>query len=176
MFGKPHKQDLITELYQQYGQMMYAAAYQPLQDHGLAEDAVIQSFIKLLKDKSGLIHRIPHQRMASFLNTVAYHTAIDFIRKSQREQPAGLDETEPDAVDSLEDFVIRRETVALMKTALEDMPRIYADTLVLRFYDGLEIAQIAALEGVTENNVRQRIWKGRALLRGFMRKEGAGIE
>jgi RNA polymerase sigma-70 factor (sigma-E family) len=60
---------------------------------------------------------------------------------------------------------------AALWAALETLPRAQRTAIVLRYYEQLEYAEIAALTGVREGSVRSRVSRGLAALRAELGEE-----
>ena len=74
-------EDKFEKIYEQYGRLMYSKAYEILQDHYLAEDAVSEAFIRILKNLRKLDDEVPSARTASFVVTVVKNVALTMIQK-----------------------------------------------------------------------------------------------
>lgn len=74
-------------IYTKYRGGMYQIAMETIHDSHLAEDIVHETFLKLIQtiDK---VRAGNEKELRSFLKTITYHQAIDFIRKrnSQKRQ------------------------------------------------------------------------------------------
>ncbi|MDE5864634.1 MAG: sigma-70 family RNA polymerase sigma factor, partial [Lachnospiraceae bacterium] len=75
----------IEKCYKLYEQKMYQVANSILRDSGLAEDAVQEAFIKLMK--SGTCFENPESEDCKrYVITVIKHSAINIYNKKRREQ------------------------------------------------------------------------------------------
>ena len=63
--------------------------------------------------------------------------------------------------------------VARLEAALQDLPLKYREALLLVGGEGMEQEQVAALLGLSAENLRQRLSRGRALLRERLADAGA---
>jgi len=64
-----------------------------------------------------------------------------------------------------EDDVARRELASLLEAAIDELPESYRITLVLREIEGLSTAEVADCLEISEEAVRVRLHRARALLR-----------
>ena len=65
------------------------------------------------------------------------------------------------------------ESAARLEAALQDLPLKYREVLLLVGVEGLEQEQVAALLGLSAENLRQRLSRGRAMLRERLAEAGA---
>lgn len=153
-------------LFTTYQSAMYRIAYAILRDDGLAEDAVQQTFLKLLKEFPK-IESITSNKTKSFIVILVRNTAIDLYRKRKRENIVYLDEidvTQAGCVDSPEDQVLSSQGCEVMKEALLSLDERYSDILMLRYFHGYRNKEIAALLSLSEAVVASRIFQGKRLL------------
>ena len=159
------KEDFET-LYTTYQSAMYRIAYAILRDEGLAEDAVQQTFLKLLKEFPK-IESISSNKTKSFIVILVRNTAIDLYRKRKRENVMYLDELEAthvSAASSPEEEVLCNQSCEELKQAFLELDDRYSDILMLRYFHGYRNKEIASLLSVSEAVVASRIFQGKRLL------------
>lgn len=154
---------LLTEIYQRDYQRMMAVAMQILSSHSKAEDAVHETFLKIITHIDSLT-AIPEERRIYWVLTVTRNTALDLLRKEGREMPM---EHAPEVAISREDGEVRC-LVELIRT----MPESYRRILELRFLAEWSHADIARELNMSVGAVKTRLSRGRQMLIQRMREEG----
>ena len=155
---------LIEQIYRVYLRKMRQAAFNVLHDEKLAEDAVHESFVKLIKAPEKL-REVAKERWASWLVVLAANTAKDMLRK---EVKAGM------PVD--EDFWKQQpapgrvEARSLLLNEIKCLSEKYRQTLVFYYVFGYNISEIADLLKISPDNVRQRLSRARKMLRDSLDK------
>ena len=155
---------LIEQIYRVYLRKMRQAAFNVLHDEKLAEDAVHESFIKIIKAPEKL-REVAKERWASWLVVLAANTAKDMLRK---EVKAGM------PVD--EDFWKQQpapgrvEARSLLLNEIKCLSEKYRQTLVFYYVFGYNISEIADLLKISPDNVRQRLSRARKMLRDSLDK------
>ena len=154
-------EDIIDALYRLYEQSMYFEAYKILHDEYLAEDAVHEAFLRLIRNRSKIadpkspaVRRYAYKTMRS--------AALDLYRaqKKLRENCLVLDET-------IENTAATEEGLTnLPLSLLADLPPKYAAVMRCLFLDGLNIRETAAVLEISEALVRKRCERARKLLKG----------
>lgn len=158
----------IRSLYNRYSAVMFGAAYRVLHDRQSAEDAVHQSFEKILNN----VKRMPDDdnsiRTKAFMSMVAKNTALDMLRRKKAISSVLYDEERLDGVlldhDPL-DILVEQESLQGLHNAIDHLPERYADVLKMKYVYDLEYREIAILLNIKVANVRLRIFRGKELLR-----------
>jgi len=105
------------------------------------------------------------QRLRAWLGRVAFNLsrlgARQGARRRAREQRVARQESLPSVSDELES----RGTMRALTRALEELGKPYRDVVMMRYFDGLSTAEIAARTGTSELAVRKRLWRARNKLR-----------
>jgi RNA polymerase sigma factor (sigma-70 family) len=125
-----------------------------------AEDAVQQTFVNayeaIRRDDAEL-------KLRPWLYRIAHNTALNGLRdRGLAEQP--LDER-LDGVERPDQAFERRQVLAQVIAAVQDLPERQRDAIVLRELEGRSYEEISAALGVTGGAVRQLLNRARATLR-----------
>ena len=160
------KANKFEYIYHKYYRFMLRTASSIIQDSSLAEDAVHETFVQLLKEIDSL--RIDNEKsLQSYLYILTRERTIDFLRKWERRRGVL---TEYENRSSSFDIFKEPEEIALTNlqlnkavSILSDMPSIYRRTLVLRV-KGYSIREIAQITNSSESNVKTRIHRARTIL------------
>lgn len=163
----------FDEFYIEYEGFMYHIAYDVLKDSYLAEDAVQSAFINIYKSFEG-VGNIKSAQTKHFVATVTRRAAINIYRQQQKQK-----EREP----SFKDFerTPMPETGASSENSevlncIKRLPQKFADVLILRFVQGYKPREISKMLGCTQGAIRSRLFKGKALLRAELKKNGIHIK
>ena len=163
---------------------LYRALYPPLArfvgrrvaGRADAEDVVARTFHKLLEALPALDPA--RGTILGWALATARHAAADLGRaRAAAGEPAGPGHAEPAdaAADPLARLVADERLRALARV-LDGLPASTRELIELRFGDGLRHAEIAALQGVSEAAVKQRVSRALRELRAALAGPGAGIE
>lgn len=171
MIDLPREKRKFERLYNGYKQTMYAVAYSILQDSHRAEDAVHQAFLQIIGHLEKINEKDCH-KTKSFLVTVVKNVAIDIWRKQKRENSVSYDAMEPVLHGSAAKSCETRDVV--VKT-INGLPEKYRSVFVLKYYHGYDNGEIASILEISEDTVRQRIFRGKKLLAEKLAEEGIGV-
>lgn len=152
----------VAELAGAYGRQVYLAAFRVLGDAQLAEDVQQGVFLRLLESPRDDVRSWP-----AYLSAAATRAAIDELRKRSRLArltPAWL-ESLVDPADQPEQLISSDERARRLRAALGRIRPLQATCFALRFFQGLEIADIAATLSLTENHVSVTLHRAAESLR-----------
>src|SRR4051812_32846759 len=142
---------------------LYAHAYRRLGSHEAAEDAVQDTLLRAYRALPSFNGDL---RLRAWLHRILTNVCHD--EGNRRRRQAGLiDKPEAQPIELAADPVeetILHDTVRVMSSALAELPESYREALVLRYVDGLSFREVAQITGVTEENARARVHRGRLAL------------
>lgn len=161
------EQSALTHLYERYGGPVYSLTLQVLNQPYLAEEATQDTFMKVWHN--------PHQwdakkgRFISWLLTVARYTAIDRLRKEQR-QPTNT-------ANSIEDMPLPSKTGIpeeqlfrdgqLLRDLIKQLPEDQATVVRMGFFLAMSHSELSQQLDVPLGTVKTRVRLGLKKLRGL---------
>ena len=144
------------------------AAYRFLGDAAEAEDVAQQAFLNIL-EAAGRYE--PSASFRTYLYRIVTRLCID---RSRKKQPAYTDDLPVRAApaSSPAEAVERRERDEAVRAAIATLPGRQRMAVVLRYYEGLSGAEIAAAMGTSAKAVERLLARGRTglgqILAGFL--------
>ena len=158
--------DAFGQIVARYQSLVCSLAYSATGSLSQSEDLAQETFVAAWKQLAGL--REP-EKLRAWLCGIARNLINNFLRKQGREpshQAESLEEItgshspEPLPVDQ----TISNEEAAILWRSLERIPEIYREPLVLFYREHQSIDAVAEKLELTEDNVKQRLSRGRKLL------------
>lgn len=153
-------EDIIDALYRLYEQPMYYEAYGILRDEYLAEDAVHEAFLRLIRNREKIVEP-DSPAVRRYVYKTLKSAALDLYRKQKKqcENCVELDE-------ALVDMCVAETQLGDMPFELiSQLPPKYASVIRCLFVDGLTIRETAAVLKISEACVRKRCERARKLLK-----------
>jgi len=147
--------DAFGRLYDHYVDGVYRFCYARLSDPGLAEDLTSETFFRALRSISSFTWQ--GKNFGAWLTTIARNLVTDHY-KSSRARLETVADALPDRVDhsaSTEAQVLAGLTSEALSCALRRLATEQQECLVMRFCQGLSIAETAAVLGRSEGAVKQ---------------------
>lgn len=142
-----------------------AVSFSCIGDFAASEDIAQETFLVAWQSKNALQNGM---RLRAWLCGIARNLAKNFVRRrtQQNSHNTGLAALSVDRVESdAEARAMLAEEQALIWNTLEAIHETYREPLVLFYRDGQSIATIADALDITEENAKQRLSRGRKMLR-----------
>ena len=153
----------FAALFERFRRPVYTFALRMLGDADAARDLVQDVFVRVWERRAQLDRP---ESFRSWLFAVARNRCLSQLRRGRDQVP--LDEA-PEAALAIAasvDGPERDQDLALLRRALAALKVEYREVLVLREYQGLSYAEIAAITDSTESAVKSRLFKARRALSG----------
>lgn len=148
---------------------LFAHALRRLNDPESAEDAVQDTLLRAYRALPSFSGDLA---LRAWLHRILTNVCYD--EGNRRRRHLGMIErveAEPQPVvpDAAEEAILH-DTVRVMASALQELPDSYREALVLRYVDGLSFREVADVTGISEENARARVHRGRQALSKVLSK------
>lgn len=157
----------LVERYQNY---VFTVCMRVLRRREEAEETAQDAFIKAYNSLSTFQHQ---SQFSSWLYTIAYRTALD--RARLKKMPVdSLDDSQSawqlaDTDDSSPSAALQREELQEeLQAAIDRLSPIDASLITLYYLQEQSVKEIATITGLTETNVKTRLFRGREALRNLL--------
>lgn len=158
----------LAVLFDRYRSRLFAFLYRLTADRALAEDLLGETFLRIHQHRSGFR---PGSAFAPWTYRIARNLAIQEIRHRQASRRAD-DRLQSEAasvpVELPEDTVERGQLREAVIAALSRLPEDQRTAAVLREYEGMSYAEVAAVLGCSEEAARARTYRARLALRSAL--------
>jgi RNA polymerase sigma-70 factor (ECF subfamily) len=165
-----------TALYEiimrRYNQRLYRVARAILHDDAEAEDVMQDAYVRAYQHLDQYAGRAP---FSAWLTRIAVHEALARLRSRNRTEQ--LEETEQVGELSMkmaetsldpEQNASRAELGRLLEEAVLGLPQQFRTVVMLRDVEELSTSETAAALDLSEENVKVRLHRGHAMLRGWL--------
>jgi RNA polymerase sigma-70 factor (ECF subfamily) len=160
MGGIPSKEQIYTD----YKDKVFAYIRNHVNSQEDAEDLCADVFVKVY-DKLDTFDE-SKARISTWIYSITSNTVIDFYRTNHvhSEIPEDLSDTKS----TIEDDILTQESLSNLATALKKLPQEQMDIIVLRYYKGLTLQEIAEKMklsyGITKLRHREALGKLQEML------------
>ena len=153
----------FRKIYDATMQMLYKVSYRIVNDEEAAEDLAHDSLIKA-NEKSLVFPSINDAKY--WLIRVVKNASINYIKRKDRERKAYEKVLYEDhrKADTGETDLLKQESASKTREALKKLPENLQDVIMLREYADLNYKEIGRILGITEGNVKVRIFRAREQL------------
>jgi len=149
-----------------------------LRDEHEAEDAVQESFLAAFRSIGGFEGGA---KLSTWLHRIVVNRSLMRLRSRRRHPEGAIDDLLPGFDDtghhsvsvlgfaaSADELLERRETRALVRHAIDQLPEIYRTVVVLRDVEELDTEEAADALGITTTAVKVRLHRARQALRTLL--------
>ena len=143
----------------QFANRVFAFVYKQLKDREQAQDVVQMVFSKMWEK----VDTIDASKAKSYLFTAAYHSIVDWSRKQKSKQKAMM---QVEGGVELQDH--SDELRLLLNRAVDNLPEVQKQLILLRDYEDYDYTQIAEITGLSDTQVRVYIFRARQTLKSYI--------
>ena len=165
MVETEEEKDLVTELYNTYKQILFDVSMSILHNKADAEDAVQESFIRIIKNITK-IDDVKSSRTKAFCVVITKKLSLDILGK--RNKLIAVPDEELDKCESecaSEDAVFSDIGVELLKSALRMLPPDYYDIILLNVMYNCSISELANVMNLSYEAAKSRLRRARIKLK-----------
>jgi len=177
------EQDLVLELregsrsaflslYNLHVKKIYAYSLNIIKSPNLAQDITQDVFIKLWETAAQLK---PEHSLQAYLFTITRNLSLNVLRGAANEHWI-TDEIAAYAIDKSEDgmaYTERRQTAALMRAAILQLPPQRRKIYEMCHQDGYSYKQAAEKLGITDGTINSQMVKALRFIKGYLIRNGA---
>jgi len=158
----------VIEIYEKYSKLMLHVAIQVLHDHASAEDAVSESFEKIINN----LHKVGDTscyKTRSLVVIIVRNTAINIWKKNTRGGYGLGNDEEIESLASnsplIDDKVVSEEAYNKLVVAISSLSDTYRDVAVMALIHDYSYSEIAETLEIDYNAVKMRISRAKKMLR-----------
>ena len=153
--------------------LAFRVAYGVLHNRADAEEVAQEAALRAYRN----FHRLrERQRFRAWLARIAWRLAIDRWRSLRRRAVREEQSIEWAPRQTVEDVAAAREFQAQLRRAMDELPEIHRQVLVLVSIEGHDPPEVARLLGVPEGTVKSRLFVARKKLAEKLRPVVRGNE
>lgn len=165
-----------ARLYMAHKDAMYRRAYKIVHNEKDAEDAVHDSFERILK--YSYLHKIDENNFAytrNLLGMICSNVAKDYLKRIKKINMFEMEDSEFENLGSEylnpENIAIGNETKDRIKDIINKLPEIYRDSFLMKRVYDMSVSQIAGITGEKEETIRKRVLRAQEKIKIAFKKE-----
>jgi len=164
MLESEEDQRRFTKLFEAHEKKVYAVALHILGNRDWSEDAVQQTWLKLVQNWER-VSALPWEETEGYVVTVVKNAALDILRSERKLAvfPENWDPPAPEDHQDEYDYLV---------SLIRALPESYRQILELKCVEEESNREIARRMGLKESAVSMRVLRGRKMLREQLEKEG----
>ena len=160
----------FRKLYETVFPILFRVSYRIANSEEAAEDLCQEAFFKLYE--KNMVFPSPDEAKY-WLIRVVKNASLNYAKRKQREKKAYQKAFKEDAriVETGEHFVLKKESRGEVREALEKLPENLRIVLILKEYGELNYKEIGRALGISEGNVKVRVFRARERLAGLLKND-----
>jgi RNA polymerase sigma-70 factor, ECF subfamily len=163
------EEGVLAALVDQYAGALYRVAFSVLRNPADAEDAVQETYVRVLRHRATLGEVRDHR---VWLIRIVWNIVLDRKRRAktrpETDDVAELARVLPSNGLSAEERAAAAQHHARVLACVEQLPAKEREVLELSAFEELSSVEIAAILGITESSVRSRLFRARNLMAGLL--------
>ncbi len=163
-YGESDKK-LVTEIYENNKRMLYGTAFSILKNDADAEDAVQTVMLNVIKNLDSF-RNCDEKATVSQLYTYVRNASINIYNKNKRKSQyeSTIESEDKLAGDNTEDKVLDASLASNIVNAVNSLPEIYRDVIMLVCIHGYSQEKAAEILEISNSALRKRLFTARKKL------------
>jgi len=160
----------FRKLYETVFPILFRVAYRITSSEDAAEDLCQEAFFRLYE--KNMVFPSPDEAKY-WLIRVVKNAALNYAKRKVRERKAyqRFFREDTKAAETGENLLIKKETREEVKEALEKLPENLRIVMILKEYGELNYKEIGRSLGISEGNVKVRVFRARERLAALLKAE-----
>ena len=163
--------DAFEKLYEEYYDRLYFFVLKNVGNKEAAEDITQDVFMKSMEKIQTLENP---ENYVTWLHTIAYRMCTDLFRSRRRDAYFDTDEEMEDAMENHslnepimvpEDYATDKDTARQLKAMIDSLKPDMKSALILYYYNDMSLTDISKTMGISETNVKQKLFRARKKLK-----------
>lgn len=155
----------FSVLVDRYKDLVYTLSFRMLKNKEEAEEVAQDTFIKVYKS----LNRFKgDSKFSTWIYKIAYNTSLDRIKKNKKHlNDVAIDEFTVNQIKTIDNALYsleKKERNKAIMDCINLLPSEDSFLLTLYYFDELSLDEVAKATGLTSNNVKVKIFRGRKKL------------
>lgn len=165
-FRRLRSERAFADLVRRFGDLVFSVALRRLNNAALAEEAAQTVFLRLAKSAPNIASE---PELVAWLHRTTIHVAVDLWRSETRRRAR---EQKAAAMQSNESIETASPLALAVDEALDELSENDRQTLLMRFFDGRKMRELAEKLGITEDAAKMRVSRSLDRLRERLALKG----
>lgn len=162
----------FSDMLKLYQRPLYAVIWRLLRNHEDTHDVLQETYLRVYQHHSRLD---PDKPIFPYVRKIAINLSLNKIKSLKRQVPLEQAATQQNDVDT-ELQVERRETLALVRRAIEELPREQQLVLTLRIQNGMSYQEIADALELRLGTVMSRLARAREKIAQYVKSQNKSLK
>lgn len=165
------EENIFLEFYEENKKMLFSVAYKLVGNEHLAENALQEAFISIIKNKDKMLE-LKGERLKKWSVVIVKNKCIDIMRKEGRMETLHLEDENIATETVTEDETLKKYEAETIKRYLGELDELSKQILYLKYLFGYSYKEISQTVNVSEKNAEMRVHRAKSKLREMIAREG----
>lgn len=125
----------------------------------LAEDIAQEAFVRAWRARARFT---PQARFSTWVARIAVNASLDYLKSGRRRYELSVADLPPAATPArVERTLVEQQTAAAVHRAIDALPAMYREPLLLRDIEGLSYAEVSQRTGLPASTLKMRVLRAR---------------
>lgn len=141
--------------------LVHSYIYRTTNDYNTSYDITQDVFIKMMKNIDK--YNLENGKFKNWLLKIAVNTTKDYFKSKtyrQRIEHCDIENHEIEDKSNVIDIISKKEEAVKIKAAIEKLPDLQKEAILLKYYNDLKIKEISNITGNNENTIKSRLFSG----------------
>ena len=157
-----------------YNERMYHIARSYFKDDFTIEDIIQEAYIKAFENLGRFEGR---SRFSTWLTRILINTALARLNQDKKNSGIDIDKLLSDEDEQFQELIkeqdeeqktVRKNIMELLENAVDKLPEKYRLVFMMRVVENMSIADTAECLGISQENVKIRLFRAKKLLRNYI--------
>ncbi len=170
---KSGDQSAVSAFIDQYQHFVYSIVFRIVKSRVFAEEVSQDVFIKAY---NSLDQFHGNSKFSTWLYQIAYRKALDKLRSGEVKAKYKTDQLDLMAYNQSDDSrtdraLLQRDLKKMIRNTMDMLPPDEAGILTLFYFKELSVAEVAAIVGYSQENVKVKLFRARKKLKALLEKD-----
>lgn len=141
--------------------LVHSYIYRNTNDYNISYDITQDVVIKMMKNIDK--YNLEECKFKNWLLKIAANTTKDYFKSNtfkQRRESFDVESHQMEDESNIIDIISKKEESKKIKEAVEKLPNLQKEAILLKYYNDLKIKEISSLTGDNENTIKSRLFNG----------------
>jgi RNA polymerase sigma factor (sigma-70 family) len=141
--------------------LVHSYIYRTTNDYNIAYDITQDVFIKMMKNIDK--YNLETGKFQNWLLKIAVNTTKDYFKSKtykQRIENCDIEKHQIEDTSNVIDIISKKEEAIKIKKAIENLPNLQREAILLKYYNDFKIKEISNITGDNENTIKSRLFNG----------------
>ncbi|WP_018590044.1 RNA polymerase sigma factor [Terrisporobacter glycolicus] len=141
--------------------LVHSYIYRTTNDYNISYDITQEVFIKMMKNIDK--YNLDSGKFKNWLLKIAVNTTKDYFKSKtykQRSENCDIENYQIEDKSNVIDMISKKEEAIKIKEAVENLPKLQREAILLKYYNDLKIKEISTITGDNENTIKSRLYNG----------------